>query len=155
MTCIYWRDYCKVMEYHLQNWFINDCNIHLFHSVFLSLRFLWSCKIQCFSMERPIWQPSKGSFLGNRKQGTEAFSPTTLEDPNPANNHVSLRAETFPVEPSHDTTALTNFLTTALWEILQQMTYLTLIWFLIHRQRINVCYFKSLSLVVCHTAIGN
>lgn len=64
----------------------------------------------------------------------------------------------YPAEPSDETTALTNSLTTPHEKPWARITYLTDLWFLTFRnyETINVCSFKLLSFrVICYPSINN
>lgn len=56
----------------------------------------------------------------NSQRGPEDFSPIVQEDLNPAKNHMSLEADTYPVEPLGKTIALADTLKAALWQSLKQ-----------------------------------
>ena len=47
----------------------------------------------------------------------KTLSPTTHKDLNPANNHVSLKADLFPIEPPDENSPLANTLIVALQRI--------------------------------------
>lgn len=109
----------------------------------------WSRLLCC---ELPCWEAHKtwGWSLASNQQRNKTFS-TTLEKPNPANNHMSeLESESLPRwsfkwEHSH-----IDSLIIYLWETLKQTAQLNPARFLTHK-RYNVYCFKSLRLVVILT----
>lgn len=56
-------------------------------------------------MERSMWQGSEG---GSQWIAREKLSLTTYKELNPVNTHVSLEADFLPIEPSHETAALSD-----------------------------------------------
>lgn len=88
--------------------------------------------------ETPPLASNWGRTLTNIQIGTEALIPTTRKELHPANNHVSLEVDSFPIMPSNETPALANALTAASWDILEQKTQLSHAWILDpHKHRDN------------------
>lgn len=98
------------MAFHLGDLVTKVCNFHI------DSRFSWLTASQtgfhkatcCLEEARNSEQPLSNSHLGN-----EAINPTTLEEPNSANNHISLEMNPSPVVPLDEIPALTNTLIVA------------------------------------------
>lgn len=101
---------------------------------------------QLVQMEKAIWQGNEGSFWSTAHRNWILL--TTMQ--------VTLEMDPSPVEPSDETSPLTDTSAATLWETLRQKTQLKWVpnsWKLWD----NKCYcFKSLSFgVICYTATEN
>lgn len=111
---------------------------------------------QAATCEFTILQRTEYS-LADSQEGTEALSPTSHRELNPANNHIILEADFSPVKLSDETSSLTDTFMEVLWDTLKQMTQVSYAktsypW----KQWCNpAALFVVLNLKVCQVAIYN
>lgn len=108
VTCFNQHNVAKVMGCDLHDYVTKNSNFCLAADLPLPCCFgEASCYVVSWPMERSI-RP-----LANIQWWTEAFSPTTHKELNPANNHVNLEADLSPVKPPDENPPLTDTLIAA------------------------------------------